>query len=207
AGNRPRAVRLAKAELKDDAPGRWPPPVSLGLRLLQLPRRALMPPSRDKERPVVLLAGGTGYVGRRLTPLLEQEAVQLRCLARTPNTLRRRVKQTIEIVQGDVLDPPSLDRSLQGVDTAFYLVHLMSGSKDFEKDARRAASNFPGAPARGGVGGLSPLEAWAPTATRSFPPTCAAATRSVKSCASQASRPPSSERPRSSARGALYSSW
>jgi uncharacterized protein YbjT (DUF2867 family) len=72
-------------------------------------------------------------------------------LARTPDTLRRRVKQTTEIVQGDVLDPPSLDRSLQGVDTAFYLVHLMSGSKDFEKDDRRAAMNFAGAAARAGV--------------------------------------------------------
>src|SRR4029450_9115541 len=99
-----------------------------------------MLPSRDQDQPVVLLAGGTGYVGTRLTPLLgrgaaygvrgltplrEQEAVQLRCLARTPDTLRRQVKQTTEIVQGDVLDPPSLDRSLQGVDTAFYLIHLM----------------------------------------------------------------------------------
>ena len=63
-----------------------------------------MLPSRDKDQPVVLLAGGTGYVGTRLTPLLEQEAVQLRCLARTPDTLRRQVKQTTEIVQGDVLD-------------------------------------------------------------------------------------------------------
>jgi uncharacterized protein YbjT (DUF2867 family) len=110
-----------------------------------------MLPSRDQDQPVVLLAGGTGYVGTRLTPLLEQEAVQLRCLARTPDTLRRQVKHTTEIVQGDVLDPPSLDRSLQGVDTAFYLVHLMSGSKDFEKDDRRAAMNFAGAAARAGV--------------------------------------------------------
>jgi uncharacterized protein YbjT (DUF2867 family) len=110
-----------------------------------------MLPSRDKDQPVVLLAGGTGYVGTRLTPLLEQEAVQLRCLARTPDTLRRQVKQTTEIVQGDVLDPPSLVRSLRGVDTAFYLVHLMSGSKDFEKDDRSAAMHFAGAAARAGV--------------------------------------------------------
>ena len=110
-----------------------------------------MPLSADQDHPVILLAGGTGYVGTRLTPLLEKEAVQLRCLARTPETLRRHVKQTTEIVQGDVLDVPSLDRSLQGVDTAFYLVHLMSGSKDFEKEDRSAAMNFAGAAARAGV--------------------------------------------------------
>ena len=84
-----------------------------------------MLPSRDKDQPLFLLAGGTGYVGTRLIPLLEQEAIQLRCLARGPATLRGQVKPTTEIVQGDVLDPRSLDRSLQGVDTAFYLVHLM----------------------------------------------------------------------------------
>ena len=107
--------------------------------------------SRHRGQPVVLLAGGTGYVGSRLTPLLEQKAIQLRCLARTPDSLHRQVKPTTEIVQGDVLDPASLDRSLKGVDTAFYLVHLMSGSKQFEKDDRRAAMNFAGAAASAGV--------------------------------------------------------
>src|SRR5688572_5693669 len=110
-----------------------------------------MVPSGDTDRAVVLLAGATGYVGTRLTPLLEQEAVQLRCLARSPDTLSRQVKQTTEIVQGDVLDPPSLDRSLRGVHTAFYLVHLMSGSEDFESDDRRAARNFAAAAAGAGV--------------------------------------------------------
>jgi uncharacterized protein YbjT (DUF2867 family) len=110
-----------------------------------------MVPFEDNDQAVVLVAGATGYVGTRLTPLLEQEAVQLRCLARSPDTLRRQVKPTTEIVQGDVLDPPSLDRSLQGVGTAFYLVHLMSGSKDFEKDDRQAAMNFARAAASTGV--------------------------------------------------------
>ena len=110
-----------------------------------------MPSSRDEDQPLVLLAGGTGYVGRRLTPLLEQKSVRLRCLARDPDTLRRQVQPATEILQGDVLDPASVDRSLQGVDTAFYLVHLMSGSKDFEQDDRSAATNFARSAARAGV--------------------------------------------------------
>ena len=56
-----------------------------------------------------------------------------------------------EIVEGDVLDPPSLDQALQGVHTAYYLVHLMSGSKDFEKEDRQAATNFAGAAKKAGV--------------------------------------------------------
>ena len=112
------------------------------------------PESEDPEvpnAPVVLLTGATGYVGGRLIPLLEQQPVMLRCLARNPEKLRSRVKETTEIVQGDVLDAPSLDEALQGVHTAYYLVHLMSGSKDFEKEDRQAATNFAQAAKKAGV--------------------------------------------------------
>ena len=34
------------------------------------------------------------------------------------------------------------NEAMQGVHTAYYLVHLMSDSKDFEKDDRQAAMNF-----------------------------------------------------------------
>jgi uncharacterized protein YbjT (DUF2867 family) len=99
----------------------------------------------------VLLTGGSGYVGGRLIPLLEARPVVLRCLARNPDKLRPLVKDSTEIVQGDVLDPPTLDAALQGVQTAYYLVHLMSGSHDFEKEDRRAATNFAQAAKKAGV--------------------------------------------------------
>ena len=92
--------------------------------------------------PVVLLTGASGYVGGRLIPLLERQPVTLRCLSRNRDKLRPLVKESTQIVRGDVLDPPSLDEALQGVTTAYYLVHLMSGSKDFEKEDRQAATNF-----------------------------------------------------------------
>lgn len=103
------------------------------------------------QRPVVLLTGATGYVGGRLIPLLEKCGVALRCLARTPDKLRPRVASSTEVVQGDVLDPASLERAMQGVTTAYYLVHLMSGSKDFEKDDRQAAMIFAQAAKKAGV--------------------------------------------------------
>ena len=93
-------------------------------------------------------------------PLLEQQPVVLRCLARTPDKLQPLVKESTQIVRGDVLDPPSLDEAMKGVHTAYYLVHLMSGSKDFEKDDRQAALNF----ARGrkqGRGAPPHLPRWA----------------------------------------------
>src|SRR5579872_2478710 len=105
----------------------------------------------DDNRPLILLTGGTGYVGGRLIPLLEKQGVRLRCLARSPEKMRSRVQPGTEIVQGDVLDPASLDEALQGVQTAYYLVHLMSGSTDFEKEDRQAATNFSQAAKKAGV--------------------------------------------------------
>lgn len=110
-----------------------------------------MPTSETADQPIVLLTGGSGYVGGRLIPRLEQQGVRLRCLARNPDKLRAQVQASSEVVQGDVLDPPSLDRALQGVHTAYYLVHLMSGSKDFEREDRQAALNFAVAAKRAGV--------------------------------------------------------
>jgi len=66
----------------------------------------------------------------------------LRCLVRQPDKLRSHVDSSTQIVQGDVLDPATLGPALEGVDTAYYLIHLMSGSNDFEKEDRQAASNF-----------------------------------------------------------------
>ena len=99
----------------------------------------------------MLLTGASGYVGGRLLPLLQQQPVVLRCLARSPEKMRSRVKESTQIVQGDFLIAPSLDEALCGVHTAYYLVHLMSGSKDFEKEDRQAATNFAQAAKKAGV--------------------------------------------------------
>lgn len=112
------------------------------------------PGSNSREAvnvPVVLLTGASGYVGCRLVSLLEQTPVVLRCLARNPDKLRPLVKEATQVVRGDVLDPVSLDDAMRGVGTAYYLVHLMSGSKEFEKDDRHAASNFAQAAKKAGV--------------------------------------------------------
>ena len=107
--------------------------------------------SGNADQPIILITGGSGYVGGRLIPLLERQGVSIRCLARSPDKLRSHVQAASEVVQGDVLDPLSLDRALHGVHTAYYLVHLMSGSKDFEREDRQATLNFAGAAKQVGV--------------------------------------------------------
>jgi uncharacterized protein YbjT (DUF2867 family) len=66
----------------------------------------------------ILLTGATGYVGGRLLGQLEARGLAVRCLARRPDHLRHRCAPETEVIQGDVLNPDSLEAALQGIDTA-----------------------------------------------------------------------------------------
>ncbi len=99
----------------------------------------------------ILVTGGTGYVGGRLIPLLEQRGHKIRCVARRPEFLQSRVGSETEVVAGDVLQPETLLTAFEGVVTAFYLVHSMGTGKDFEDEDRLAARNFAEAAKRTGV--------------------------------------------------------
>lgn len=107
--------------------------------------------SQDAQPPIVLLTGATGYVGSHLLPLLELRGLAVRCLTRDPDTLRSKVGGDTDVLQGDVLDRDSLDAALAGVQTAFYLVHLMASSASFEERDRQAARNFGAAASAAGV--------------------------------------------------------
>lgn len=112
----------------------------------------------------ILVTGATGYIGGRLLRRLEVAGRPVRCLARRAEYLRGRVAESTEVWAGDVLQPDSLTAALNGVRTAYYLVHSMAAGASFEERDRRAAANF-GAAARaagvrriiylGGLGGAS----------------------------------------------------
>jgi uncharacterized protein YbjT (DUF2867 family) len=91
---------------------------------------------------LILLTGGTGYVGGRLLQALEAVGYRLRCMARRPDELRGRVGSNTEVVFGDCFDKASLTDALAGVHTAYYLVHSMGSTGSFEEKDRQAASNF-----------------------------------------------------------------
>lgn len=102
--------------------------------------------------PLVLLTGASGYIGGRLLHALESRGCRLRCLARRPAALVARVRPSTEVVAGDVLDRPSLDAALRGVDVACYLVHSMGADGSFEQADRQGARNFGEAAKAAGVG-------------------------------------------------------
>ena len=111
-------------------------------------------PSAIPEKSLILLTGASGYIGGRLLPSLENQGYRVRCVARHPEILKQKAGPSTEVVAGDVLDRPSLDSALRGVDVAYYLVHSMSSTGSFEETDRQAARNFSEAAKAAGVKGL-----------------------------------------------------
>jgi uncharacterized protein YbjT (DUF2867 family) len=100
---------------------------------------------------LVMVTGSTGYIGRQLLPPLLARRVRLRCLARETDRPRPAWTSQVELVTGDILDPQTLRRSLEGVTTAYYLIHSMASGRDYVERDLAAASSFAAAASRAGV--------------------------------------------------------
>jgi uncharacterized protein YbjT (DUF2867 family) len=94
----------------------------------------------------VLVAGGTGFVGRRLVPALVEAGRDVRVMTRHPDAY----DGPGTAVRGDVTDAASLEAALDGCGAAYYLVHSL-GAADFESRDADAATTFGEAAAAAGV--------------------------------------------------------
>ena len=101
--------------------------------------------------PLILLTGGTGYIGGRLLKALVGSGRSVRCLARRPEYLRARAGPGTEVVAGDCLDRSTLGPAMAGVHVAYYLVHSMGSAGRFEEQDRTAVRNFAAAARESGV--------------------------------------------------------
>lgn len=94
-----------------------------------------------------LITGISGYVGGELVGPLTAAGHELRGFARNPAHADPRVPT----VQGDLDTGEGLAEALDGVETAYYLVHSMEGTADFTGRERRAARRFAVAAGEAGV--------------------------------------------------------
>jgi uncharacterized protein YbjT (DUF2867 family) len=97
-----------------------------------------------------LVTGVTGYVGAQLVPRLLADGHAVRGFARRPQAAR---DLGIEVLAGDVVSGAGLDRALDGVDVAYYLIHSMdsSGQGTFDSRERASAEHFAQAARAAGV--------------------------------------------------------
>jgi uncharacterized protein YbjT (DUF2867 family) len=97
----------------------------------------------------VLITGATGFIGKLLTRRLLDDGCMVRCMVRREGA---DMPAGVEQMRGDMLLPLTLKGVLEGVDTAYYLVHSMSGGRaGFERRDREAAENFVVAAENAGV--------------------------------------------------------
>ncbi len=101
---------------------------------------------------LVLVTGATGYIASRLIPELLKKRCRVRCLVRQPLRLKARTwSPYVEIAVGDVMDPLSLAPAMDGVHTAYYLVHNMSSGQGYTSLERNGAQNFASAAGQAGL--------------------------------------------------------
>jgi len=95
----------------------------------------------------VLVAGSSGFVGRRLCPELEAAGHSVQAMTRHPDTYTGAGTP----VYGDVHEAESLSSALASCDAAYYLVHSL-GDADFARRDADAARGFAAAAAEAGLG-------------------------------------------------------
>jgi uncharacterized protein YbjT (DUF2867 family) len=85
---------------------------------------------------VILVTGGTGFVGPRVIHALRGAGKDVRALVRSARSQRVTTLRNwgVEVFEGDATDPASVRRAVEGCETVVHLVAIIQGSpSDFER--------------------------------------------------------------------------
>lgn len=129
---------------------------------LSLSNQATLARTRGVSERKVLLTGATGFVGRRLAPVLE--GLGWHVVLGTRNSVAMRARSAGHTwVQLDLNEPDDVERALLGCEAAYYLVHSLTEDPSglFERE-RRVAEIFALAAERERLGRVIYLGATAP---------------------------------------------
>ncbi len=92
----------------------------------------------------ILLTGATGYIGKRMLPVLVGQGHEVVCCVR--DKLRfsfpESISDKVTVIELDFLDESSLSVIPKDIDVAYYLIHSMSSSGDFSEKELLSATNF-----------------------------------------------------------------
>jgi NADH dehydrogenase len=94
---------------------------------------------------VILVTGGTGFVGPKVVHALRERDLPIRCLVRKPSSAATEALTAwgCELVQGDVTDAASLRRAVEGCDVVVHLVAIRQGSREkFERVMEQATRDL-----------------------------------------------------------------
>lgn len=93
----------------------------------------------------ILVTGATGYIGKRLIPLLVNDGHDVICSVRDKMRADKNYleEEHIQVVEADFLKPETLTSIPKDLDVAYYLIHSMSNSSDdFKILEEQCAINF-----------------------------------------------------------------
>jgi len=99
----------------------------------------------------ILVTGATGFIGKKLVTKLTESGFTVRAMSRS----FRSDTENIRHIQADAFDTDSLISATEGIETAYYLLHSMEGSKkewaEFANREKQQAQNFLKAATHSGV--------------------------------------------------------
>jgi len=101
---------------------------------------------------LILVTGGTGFVGGHVVHELRGRDLSVRCVVRDPHKAAKLAAWGCELVQGDVTDSAALRRAVDGVDAVVHLVAIRQGrDRDFERIMVGGTRDLLAAAKEGGV--------------------------------------------------------
>ena len=110
-------------------------------------------PGRRIER-VILVTGGTGFIGPRVVHALRERDFPVRALVRRPTggSATTLAAWGAELVQGDMTDPESVRRAVEGAEVVVHLVAIRQGrAEEFRQVMEEGTRDLVAAAKQSGV--------------------------------------------------------